>query len=358
MTEDAPLVSFIVPTLNRRDFVLRAVDSCLATATKAGAAAEVVVVDSSSSDGSWELLQSRYGSDERLILVQNGRDAGPTASWLQGARLARGAFATFVWSDDYVSGDFLRKLLPALLTGSHLAVGQGLVRSAHDTTPLSGPDQAEEVDHAQLLTAYLMGTALPKAMTPVSPVCALFSSAAFDEWCGRVEGLSRSYKLRDRLLWKSAIGPDLLLFVIALARQNGTVHQEFSPVAQFSAHPGSITVDSDPWLLKTGYWVARSAAWQSDLGQSLLPGTQATVCAQLFLTGLRLIAHVPSAPGKGLSRLEATAGLAREACSLARYTSASIGVWPVVHALAHALIKRGGAGVSAKAKRRRALLRL
>ncbi|MEG8053608.1 glycosyltransferase [Sphingomonas aerolata] len=49
-----PKVSFVVPTLNRGRYVVRAVDSCLAAAT-AAVDVEVVVLDSMSDDGSWDL---------------------------------------------------------------------------------------------------------------------------------------------------------------------------------------------------------------------------------------------------------------------------------------------------------------
>ncbi|MEG8028204.1 glycosyltransferase [Sphingomonas aerolata] len=54
-----PKISFVVPTLNRGRYVVRAVDSCLAAAT-AAVDVEVVVLDSMSDDGSWDLLTERF----------------------------------------------------------------------------------------------------------------------------------------------------------------------------------------------------------------------------------------------------------------------------------------------------------
>ena len=103
-----PLVSFIVPTINRGRYVVRAVESCLAAYTaEAGVDVEVIVLDSESDDGSWEALRSRFGSDSRVTLAQNRRGLGPTRSWLDGAKLARGDYMTFIWSDDYISPRFL-----------------------------------------------------------------------------------------------------------------------------------------------------------------------------------------------------------------------------------------------------------
>jgi succinoglycan biosynthesis protein ExoO len=105
-----PLVSFIVPTLNRVRYVTRAVDSCLRAGDVAGVTVEVIVLDSHSADGSWECLVDRYQNDLRVTLLQNERNAGPTASWLAAARLAMGNYRTFVWSDDYLAPHFLSDL--------------------------------------------------------------------------------------------------------------------------------------------------------------------------------------------------------------------------------------------------------
>ncbi len=121
-------VSFIVPTLNRLDYVLRAVASCLvAGEAVVGIETEVVVLDSQSDDGSWELLQERFGSDPRVKLVQNKRGLGPTHSWIDGVDCATGDYMTFVWSDDYISPRFLMRLLPMMNNKTRLAIALELI---------------------------------------------------------------------------------------------------------------------------------------------------------------------------------------------------------------------------------------
>ena len=73
--------SVIVTCYNYRDFVEEAVDSALA---QTRAAAQVIVVDDGSTDGSSELLRARYGDDPRVTLLF-GENGGQLAAFQRGA---------------------------------------------------------------------------------------------------------------------------------------------------------------------------------------------------------------------------------------------------------------------------------
>ena len=257
-----PKVSFVVPTLNRGRHVERAVASCLATGDAAAHLAdiEVVVLDSQSDDGSWERLCERFGSDPRVKLSQNARGLGPTRSWLDGVALVTGDYATFLWSDDYVDATFLPTLLPPLLDGAALVSAQGIVRDIDDERPLPVTSGAAVVP-GELFIAAQCGLKL-KGVPPVtvSPAAALFPRAALDRWQAFMRAEGQATPLRQKLWWKRAIGPDLLLFLIA-ADNAAPVRVTAETVVQFSAHAGSITISSTSWRLRAGYWLARVWAW-------------------------------------------------------------------------------------------------
>ena len=80
-TSHQPVVSFVVPTLNRSKYVLRAVHSCLKNDDE-NVCIEVVVIDSSSNDGSFEELQREFSDDNRVKLLQNPRGSGPMLAGL------------------------------------------------------------------------------------------------------------------------------------------------------------------------------------------------------------------------------------------------------------------------------------
>jgi len=88
-----PLVSVIIPTRNRRELVGEAVASALA---QRDVAAEVIVVDDGSTDGTASML-SAFG-DRIRVVRQTG--SGVSAARNHGARLARGEWLAFLDSDD------------------------------------------------------------------------------------------------------------------------------------------------------------------------------------------------------------------------------------------------------------------
>jgi glycosyltransferase involved in cell wall biosynthesis len=87
------LVSAIIPAYNAEAYVEQAVRSAL---NQRDVAVEVIVVDDSSTDGTWERLGS-FGSDIVMVRQPNG---GPAKARNRGARLARGEWLAFLDADD------------------------------------------------------------------------------------------------------------------------------------------------------------------------------------------------------------------------------------------------------------------
>lgn len=279
-----PTVSFVVPTLNRGQYVIRAVESCLATA-RADIAVQVVVLDSMSDDGSWEELSARFASDPRVILAQNQRGLGPTRSWLDGARLVSGNFVTFLWSDDYVSPQFLDVLFPPLSNGSDLAIGDGAVRDIDDDDPLpTGGATTVGIDGDSLLARH-MGLQSGSQL-PVSPAVALFTRTLFDRWIDAVEDWCTLPGARHDIMWKRAIGPDLMLFLAGTTSSAQKVTITERIVAQFSSHDGSITISSSSWPLRAGYWLAKW--WAVDAAMTHKRPIALPAAARLVAQGLLL----------------------------------------------------------------------
>lgn len=89
-----PLVSIIIPTFNRRQFVADAIESCLA---QTYANCEIIVVDDGSSDGTGDTLQERYGQRVGYIHQAN---QGPGIARNRGIEAASGEFIHFLDADD------------------------------------------------------------------------------------------------------------------------------------------------------------------------------------------------------------------------------------------------------------------
>lgn len=95
MTSGTPLVSIIVPTFNRADFLPQTIESCLAQTYPN---LEVIVVDDGSTDATAEVV-ARYGS--KVIYVRQDRQ-GVRRARQHGLQRASGEYIAFLDSDDLI----------------------------------------------------------------------------------------------------------------------------------------------------------------------------------------------------------------------------------------------------------------
>lgn len=101
----APTVSVIVPVFNKLPFLPPTLDSILAAMRRHGAA-ELILVDNLSTDGSWEYLQ-RY-ADRAQVLRTDARTIAAVRNF--GARHASGRILSFLDSDVVLREDYFVRL--------------------------------------------------------------------------------------------------------------------------------------------------------------------------------------------------------------------------------------------------------
>jgi len=110
MATSTPKVSILLPSLNLRKFVEARVDS-LAKQTFTGW--EAIVLDSQSTDGSWEFFESVAKTDSRFHLYQIPRE-GLYAALNRGLDLATGEFLYIAPCDDTMAPEFFTQMIDAL----------------------------------------------------------------------------------------------------------------------------------------------------------------------------------------------------------------------------------------------------
>jgi glycosyltransferase involved in cell wall biosynthesis len=101
-------VCVVLPTFNRRDETARAIRSVL---EQTRAADEIVVVDDGSTDGTKELIESRFGTRVRYLRQEN---RGPSAARNVGIASARSPLIAFLDSDDTWMPEKLELQLPLM----------------------------------------------------------------------------------------------------------------------------------------------------------------------------------------------------------------------------------------------------
>jgi glycosyltransferase involved in cell wall biosynthesis len=107
MAENAPKVSILLPSLNARKFVETRVDSLLRQTL---ADWEAIVLDSHSTDGSWEFFKGVAETDSRFRLSQVPRE-GLYAALNRGLDLATGEFLYIAPCDDTMAPEFLAEMI-------------------------------------------------------------------------------------------------------------------------------------------------------------------------------------------------------------------------------------------------------
>ena len=111
-----PLLTVVIPTYQRADLTTRAVKSVLSQ-TIPSDLYEIIVSDNGSSDGSPEVIESRFSNEVvsgRLRVLRNPPTGDPGTNRNRGAAVARGTYLAFLDSDDQWTPERLSKVIPSL----------------------------------------------------------------------------------------------------------------------------------------------------------------------------------------------------------------------------------------------------
>jgi glycosyltransferase involved in cell wall biosynthesis len=115
--QSEPLVSIVMPTFNRPDYLREAIASALRqTYTNF----ELLIRDNASTEETRKVVQSF--NDPRIRYHRNAENVGQTENVISGCREARGEFIANLHDDDLWEPSFLEKMLPPLRENSAAAI--------------------------------------------------------------------------------------------------------------------------------------------------------------------------------------------------------------------------------------------
>ncbi|MCV6546629.1 MAG: glycosyltransferase [Cohaesibacter sp.] len=95
-----PFLSFIAAVYNKADVLLDTLNCLRSQQDLAEQDVEFVFVDDGSSDGSLDLLALEAKTDERIKLISDGDNLGPSIRFNQAAKAARGQYLLAIDADD------------------------------------------------------------------------------------------------------------------------------------------------------------------------------------------------------------------------------------------------------------------
>lgn len=112
-----PLVSLLIPTYNRADYLGDALNSAL---NQDYPNLEIIVHDDASTDATLELL-SRY-HDSRLKIIRTEDNHGMIGGWNYIVNFAKGKYIKFLASDDLLTSNCVTELVAAAEAHKHVAL--------------------------------------------------------------------------------------------------------------------------------------------------------------------------------------------------------------------------------------------
>ncbi|MCW5875583.1 MAG: glycosyltransferase family 2 protein [Anaerolineales bacterium] len=254
-----PLVSVVIPTRNRANYILQAVDSVFAqTFTDY----EIVVVDDGSTDKTREILQPLV--DQKRIRYVLQEPIGVSAARNHGVRVARAGFIAFLDSDDLFLPTKLEKQMALFSQNPELGfvhcwyskfTDQGEDLGVRDTSRFQG------WLYPQILKEWDVMIAMPCMLASKD---VLLEVGGFDEDIPWAEDLA----LRRRIMRKYPVGlvPEVLVRV--RVHPTSSSHQRSQSSAWFERYMDTALAE-DPELPST-FKRQALAIMHTRLGQNLL----------------------------------------------------------------------------------------
>ncbi|MBD2496477.1 glycosyltransferase family 2 protein [Nostoc sp. FACHB-280] len=117
MSIQEPLVSVVIPTYNRPEYLKQAIASAV---NQTFNNIEIIVCDNCSDVSPQPIVEAFQ--DERIRFCRNSQNIGMVANIINGFVIAKGKYVASLHDDDMWEPDFLAKLVPPLEANSDLAV--------------------------------------------------------------------------------------------------------------------------------------------------------------------------------------------------------------------------------------------
>jgi len=228
-----PKVSILIPVYNRENFIKRTIESALSQTYEN---IEIVVVDNKSTDKTWEFLQEYSMKDQRIKIFQNEQNLGPVLNWKKCLEYSEGDYIKFLWSDDLISEDFLKKTVPILEKNEDIGFVYSKVKIFSELWETITYDL--KISSSKIPSEiFFKGALLNEYSVPVSPGCAIFRKKDIKITELIPNGLKLSHL-------DYGAGNDLLIFLDVLIKYKYFYYID-EVLSMFRFHNDSLTVRND-----------------------------------------------------------------------------------------------------------------
>lgn len=106
-----PLISICIPTYNGNKFLEMCLDSAISQTYQN---IEIIVVDDSSTDGTWDIVATYASKNTRIKLFRNEKNIGLVPNWGRCIECSTGEWIKFLFQDDALAPDCIEVMVEAL----------------------------------------------------------------------------------------------------------------------------------------------------------------------------------------------------------------------------------------------------
>jgi glycosyltransferase involved in cell wall biosynthesis len=249
----------------------------------------VIVIDGESDDGTFTDLQATYSGDARVQLLQNGKSTGFMNTCFQGVDLVKSKWVTFMYDDDVLSPHFIEMAANLVGSSSRFIMGYGAPFPADSVYPFKPVEAFRPYSPQQLLLAYFgRHDDIDFKGLPFSPIACVTTLDLLQQWVPQVKRFCSQNSLRQHFMLKRNIGPDLMIYLFSLIQHQGDVSLAVAIMAQFSAHPSSMSIIFGNSDLAVGYWLGK--IWAFEYLRNAGRREEAAICGSaIVLVGAKLL---------------------------------------------------------------------
>jgi len=285
-------ITFILPTMNRRQYICRAVESCLVCRSER-VTPHVLVIDGMSDDGSYELLQETYGNNPQVSILRHDRVGFQRTAYF-GVSQVKTEYVTFMYDDDLVSPFFYQMFEAMLDQGKSFIMGYGYIYDVDRIYPFK---PVTNIDLFSVYDAVLAYFGYPGKLhyhtVPFSPICCIVKTEHLQKWVHFSQEFAGKSPIRHYYMIDRNIGPDIIIYLSGIMLEPDTAAIAPNIVGQFSEHNESMSVGYGDLHLQIGYWLGKIWAFEETLTRG--NRSVAAQCAgHLIRSGLRILRQIPS----------------------------------------------------------------
>lgn len=231
--KDKNLVSILIPVYNRENLISKTIESAI---NQSYEDIEVIIVDNKSTDNTFEICKKYEKNFPNIIKVfQNNKNLGPVRNWKECLRYSKGNYIKFLYSDDQIDKDFIKRTLNFLIKDNNIAFVFTRVKIYGDLYR----DYIFGETGKYASKEFIRGHLLENKIIPVSPSCALFRKKDVEK-----NLLMNIPNPKNLDFSKYGAGIDLLLFMFTLREYNFFYYIN-EPLSFFKAHQGSLSISNN-----------------------------------------------------------------------------------------------------------------